>query len=135
MDESLSFLDAFVQDAIRKGAPQYSPPDDKDDDCACSTPPPPPVAEAAEGLTTCARCGVVRQTRPAGTARTWGRLSSSRPTPSQSHTFPPPHTHTLVVVPLTPLLPFIMVLSGPRSLPLPWWPPLPLLALGPWSLG
>lgn len=37
VDESLSFLDAFVQDAIRKGAPQYSPPDDKDDDCACST--------------------------------------------------------------------------------------------------
>lgn len=47
----------------------------------------------------------------------------------------PPHTHTLVVVPLTLLLLFVMVLSGPRSLPLPWWPPLPLLALGPSSLG
>ena len=31
-DDALAFLDAFVDDALARGAPRYNPPDDDDDD-------------------------------------------------------------------------------------------------------
>jgi hypothetical protein len=34
VDESLSFLDAYVEAAVARGAPRYSPPAEPQDDCA-----------------------------------------------------------------------------------------------------